>query len=60
MGTKGGKHHVFKKAFDFIQIMQGPGYPVDGANTALFLASEDSRFITGEILNVDGGMPAKL
>ena len=60
MGTKGGKHHVFKKAFDFIQIMQGPGYPVDVANTALFLASEDSRFITGEILNVDGGMPAKL
>ena len=51
---------VFKKAFDFIQIIQGPGYPVDVANTALFLVSEDSRFITGEILNVDGGMPAKL
>jgi len=60
MGTRGGKDHVFKKAFDFIQIIKGPGYPVDVANTALFLASEDSRFITGEILNVDGGMPAKL
>jgi len=60
MGTRGGKDHVFKKAFDFIQIIQGPGYPVDVANAALFLASEDSRFITGEILNVDGGMPAKL
>jgi len=26
----------------------------------LFLASDESRFITGEIINVDGGMPAKL
>jgi NAD(P)-dependent dehydrogenase (short-subunit alcohol dehydrogenase family) len=46
--------------FDFVQILDGPGYPKDVANAALFLVSEDGRFITGEILNVDGGMPAKL
>ena len=29
-------------------------------NTVLFLASKDSKFITGEIINIDGGMPGKL
>ncbi len=32
------------------------GKPVDVARTALFLASEDSRFITGQVITVDGGM----
>jgi len=31
------------------------GEPMDIANAALFLASEDSSFITGDILNVSGG-----
>ena len=42
------------------QILEGSGSPKDVANLALFLASEDSKFITGEIINVDGGVAAKL
>ncbi len=32
------------------------GSPGDVANAVLFLASEESRYITGHVLNVDGGM----
>tara|TARA_B100001013_G_C24600281_1_gene438544 strand:+ start:297 stop:1109 length:813 start_codon:yes stop_codon:yes gene_type:complete len=55
-----GGHHVFEKMFNHAQIVQGPGYPEDVANLVLFLASDDSRFISGEIINVDGGVAAKL
>ncbi len=33
----------------------GIGHPRDVANAALFLASEESRYITGIVLTVDGG-----
>ena len=55
-----GGHHVFEKMFDMAQIIPGPGYPEDVANLVLFLVSEQSRFITGEIVNVDGGVAAKI
>jgi NAD(P)-dependent dehydrogenase (short-subunit alcohol dehydrogenase family) len=32
------------------------GQPVDIANMAVFLASDESRMMTGQILSVDGGM----
>ena len=32
------------------------GQSEDVANLALFLASEESRYITGQVINVDGGM----
>ena len=32
------------------------GSPEDVANLALFLASENSSYITGEVIKVDGGM----
>jgi NAD(P)-dependent dehydrogenase (short-subunit alcohol dehydrogenase family) len=32
------------------------GEPVDVANTALFLASEEGRYYTGSILHPDGGV----
>jgi NAD(P)-dependent dehydrogenase (short-subunit alcohol dehydrogenase family) len=34
------------------------GEPDDIANTVVFLASEESRYITGQMLSVDGGMAA--
>ncbi len=33
-----------------------PGDPDDMAGPALFLASEDAKYITGDVIKVDGGM----
>ena len=55
-----GGHHVFEKMFEYFQIVKGPGYPVDVANLVLFLSSDESRFISGEMINVDGGVAAKI
>ena len=60
VGDREGGHHVFEKMFEFAQILKGPGRPDDVANLVLFLASEAARFLTGEIINVDGGVAAKL
>jgi 3-oxoacyl-[acyl-carrier protein] reductase len=32
------------------------GQPEDIANAALFLASSGARYVTGQVLTVDGGM----
>jgi 3-oxoacyl-[acyl-carrier protein] reductase len=34
------------------------GSPSDVAEAVAFLASEEARYITGQVLNVDGGMAA--
>ncbi|MDE0008108.1 MAG: SDR family oxidoreductase [Gammaproteobacteria bacterium] len=60
MNDPDGARHVFKKMFDFAQIVQGPGYPEDVANLVLFLSCNESRFISGEIINIDGGVAAKI
>jgi NAD(P)-dependent dehydrogenase (short-subunit alcohol dehydrogenase family) len=52
--------HRYKPLFDIVQMLEGTGYPIDVANAVLFLASEESRFITGEFIHIDGGMPIKL
>lgn len=52
--------HLFKDAFDTFQILEGPGWPEDVANVILFLACDDSRFLTGVHINIDGGVAAKL
>ena len=36
--------------------LEGIGNPEDVANTALFLAENTSAFITGEVINVNGGI----
>lgn len=56
----GDGQHSLKAMFDMIQILDGPGYPEDVAKAVLFLVTDDSRFITGQIVNIDGGMPGKL
>ena len=55
-----GGHHVFEKMFEFAQIIPGPGHSDDVANLVLFLVSDESRFITSEIINIDGGVAAKI
>ena len=36
--------------------LKRPGKPEDVANAALFLASDYSDYITGQVINIDGGM----
>jgi NAD(P)-dependent dehydrogenase (short-subunit alcohol dehydrogenase family) len=36
------------------------GWPLDIANAALFLASDEARFVTGQTLAVDGGLTTQL
>jgi hypothetical protein len=52
--TDAGEHrHI--RYFEVVQLLKGPGRAADVANTVLFLASEEARFITAEIINIDGG-----
>ena len=55
-----GGHHAFEGMFDLMQMLEGPGYPIDVANLVLFLSSDESRFITGQIIHIDGGTPVKI
>ena len=43
-----------------MQVIVRPGTSSDLANMVLFLASEESSFITAQVLNVDGGLAAKI
>ena len=52
--------HVFARHFEMWQLIKGPGYAEDVANAMLFLASDEARFITAEMVNIDGGAAAKL
>ena len=58
--TTGAGEHVFARHFEIWQLIKGPGYAQDIANAMLFLASDESRFITAEMMNIDGGAAAKL
>ncbi|MGE0387885.1 MAG: SDR family NAD(P)-dependent oxidoreductase [Gammaproteobacteria bacterium] len=42
------------------QILQRPGRPEDIAAAVAFLASDDAGFMTGTVLDVDGGTGAKM
>jgi NAD(P)-dependent dehydrogenase (short-subunit alcohol dehydrogenase family) len=47
---------VVEDTFRDIQPLRGPIMPEEVAKAALFLASDDSRFVTGQNLFVDGGV----
>jgi len=53
--TKVLSEEVIKKMLETIPLNR-PGTPTDVANAALFLASEYSSYITGQVIVVDGGM----
>jgi 3-oxoacyl-[acyl-carrier protein] reductase len=46
---------MIKQWREAIPLKRG-GTPVDVANLCLFLASDISSYITGQVINVDGGM----
>ncbi len=58
--TTAAGEHVFARHFEVWQLIKGPGYAEDIANAMLFLSSDESRFMTAEMMNVDGGAAAKL
>ncbi len=58
--TTAAGEHVFARHFEIWQLIKGPGYAEDVANAMLFFASDESRFITAEMMNLDGGAAAKL
>jgi len=51
------KPEWFEKLLDRVAI-ERPGFPEDLIGTAVFLASDASDFLTGELINVDGGFLA--
>jgi 3-oxoacyl-[acyl-carrier protein] reductase len=53
--TKELKEDIYKQKVESIK-MQRVGKPEEVANTVLFLASDMSSYITGQIIGVDGGM----
>lgn len=47
---------VKKKIIKYMTTLKDLGLPEDIAYSVVFLASDHSRFITGEVLNVNGGL----
>lgn len=54
----GGLQHVYD-TIDSFQPIGRPGEPREIANVVLFLASDESSFMTGAVIAADGGMTAK-
>ena len=54
----GGLQSVYD-TIDSFQPVGRPGEPVEIANVALFLASDESSFMTGAVVSVDRGMTAQ-
>lgn len=55
-----GENFLFWPFYAKIQLLKRHGRSEDVANAALYLASDEAAFVTGEILDVDGGAVGKL
>jgi NAD(P)-dependent dehydrogenase (short-subunit alcohol dehydrogenase family) len=53
-------HHALERLHEFIQILPGTGESDDIANAIYFLASDQGKYITGQIIAVDGGAVHKV
>jgi len=49
------REDIFEKAIEMIPLKRA-GEPEDVANLVNFLASDESSYITGQVINVDGGL----
>jgi NAD(P)-dependent dehydrogenase (short-subunit alcohol dehydrogenase family) len=56
----GGTGHPYKRYYDMVPLLPGAGRLDDVADAVLFLASDEARVITAEILNMDGGVAGKM
>jgi NAD(P)-dependent dehydrogenase (short-subunit alcohol dehydrogenase family) len=54
------RHPEYRRQTETVYPLQRPGRPIEVAKAALFLASDDSSFITGHALMVDGGLTIQL
>jgi NAD(P)-dependent dehydrogenase (short-subunit alcohol dehydrogenase family) len=54
-----GRDEAWERLVQAKQPWPEPGLPQHIADTALFLAAEESRFITGQVIVVDGGLTAQ-
>jgi 3-oxoacyl-[acyl-carrier protein] reductase len=45
-----------REAFLTVIPLKRPGLPLDVARVVVFLASDDAEYVTGQVVNVDGGM----
>lgn len=52
--TRGMPEHLFAAQLEKIP-MQRAGQPEDVANVVAFLSSDDSSYVTGEVINIGGG-----
>jgi NAD(P)-dependent dehydrogenase (short-subunit alcohol dehydrogenase family) len=50
-------YEKLRKVFADIQSIKRPGLPEDVAKAALWLASDDSSFVSGAAISVDGALP---
>jgi glucose 1-dehydrogenase len=54
-GERGARYDEFNLRAE-TEILLGPGKPSDIAGAAVYLASDDARYVTGTCILVDGGM----
>ena len=60
MVLRDGKPPRLERFIEWVQLTPGAGKPQDIANMIFFLASDESRFVNGQVLTADGGAIVKI